>query len=104
MGECVGLKFSRYARAMRAATQQIAVPTGEWVTQMAQVIDEMLWVRDAQSGRILYTNAAFDQFWGAAASREDGDPLLGLVVESDREHLRRLRADVTESPYTTEYQ
>ncbi|HTH78747.1 MAG TPA: PAS domain S-box protein [Ramlibacter sp.] len=89
---------------MRAATKQIAAPSGEWVAQMAQVIDEMLWVRDAQSGRILYTNAAFEQFWGSDAALGQADPILELVVESDREHLRRLRADVNDSPYTTEYQ
>jgi PAS domain S-box-containing protein len=90
---------------MAAATKSIAaVLSGEWSAQMAQVIDEMLWVRDAASGRILYTNPAFEQFWGRDAARGMDDPLLDFVAEPDRDHVRRLRADVKESPYTTEYQ
>jgi len=92
-------------RLMPAAKTLAALPPGEWLAQMAQVIDEMLWVRDTATGRIVYANPAFEQFWGAGAGRgQSADTLLDFVAESDREHLKRVRAEVTTAPYTTEYQ
>jgi PAS domain S-box-containing protein len=83
----------------------LALPPGEWLAQMAQVVDEMLWVRDTASGRIVYANPAFESFWGPGAARGDGpDPLLEFVIAADRDHIRRVRADVARAPYTTEYQ
>src|SRR5947209_18692327 len=96
--------MSRYAGDMPAPKSIANAPPGEWLAQMAQVIDEMLWVRDAASGRVLYTNPAFEQFWGADTARGEGDALIEFVAESDRDHIRRLRAEVKQSPYTTEYQ
>lgn len=89
---------------MPAVKPLAAVPPGEWLAHVARVIDEMLWVRDTASGRIVYANPAFESFWGAEAVRGAGpDPLLEFVIAADREHVRRVRADVARAPYTTEY-
>lgn len=90
---------------MTAARPLATVPPEEWLARLAPVIDEMLWVRDTASGRIVYANPAFERFWGPQALRGEGpDPLLELVTAADRDHLRRVRADVAHSPYTIEYQ
>jgi PAS domain S-box-containing protein len=81
-------------------------PPGEWLGQMAHAIDEMLWVCDARSGRVLYVNPAFERFWGAglAGVGSSADALLEHVVGRDRERLRRARGTLLDAPYTEEYQ
>jgi PAS domain S-box-containing protein len=80
-----------------------AAPPAEWLAQMAEVIDEMLWVRDTATGQLIYSNAAFQRFWAAAPKTGPG-ALLEYVAAADRDHLGRLRAAVADSPYTTEYE
>ena len=90
---------------MSSPTAVATTPPGEWLAQMAQVIDEILWVCDARSGRIVFANPAFERFWGPEAARDaNGDPLLEFVVAEDRERMKRARRAVLESPYTEEYQ
>jgi PAS domain S-box-containing protein len=82
-----------------------APPPGEWLAQMAQVIDEMLWVQETGTGRILYANPAFERFWGAdVAKSRAADPLLHFVVEEDRDRVRGAREGLLHDPYTLEYQ
>jgi PAS domain S-box-containing protein len=85
-----------------SAPKSAAAPPAEWLAQMAEVIDEMLWVRDTATGRLIYSNAAFERFWGMVRP-EHGDALLDCVAVSDRDHLKKLRAAAADSPYTTEY-
>jgi PAS domain S-box-containing protein len=81
-------------------------PPGEWLAQMAQVIDEILWVRDARSGSIIYANPAFERFWGPEAARSGASDaaLLAFVADGDRERLQHARDAVLDSPYTEEYE
>jgi PAS domain S-box-containing protein len=91
---------------MSSPTVLATTPPGEWLAQMAHVIDEILWVRDANSGRIIYANPAFERFWGPEAARDDGegDALIEFVAAPDRDRLRRARAAVLDAPYSEEYQ
>jgi PAS domain S-box-containing protein len=72
---------------------------------MAQVIDEMLWVCDAQTGRIIYANPAFERFWGdGVASMGDGAAtLLARVAAGDRERVSQARAQAREAPQQFEF-
>jgi PAS domain S-box-containing protein len=79
-------------------------PPGEWLAQMAQVIDEMMWVRDARNGRIIYANPAFERFFGPDAARGTPDRLLAMVADGDRERVRQARENVHVAPYTEEYE
>src|SRR3569832_1123882 len=95
---------SRYAESMPTHKPIAAAPPGEWLGQMAQVIDELLWVRETNTGRIVYSNPAFDRFWGVdGAKSTEADPQLRFVVDSDRERVRSARANL-DDPYTLEYQ
>lgn len=78
---------------------------GEWLSQMAEAIDEMLWVCDARTGRVLYANPAFERFWGAAAPRlmQGGDALLDVIHEDDRHRIRLARSMLDSEPSTEEY-
>jgi PAS domain S-box-containing protein len=87
---------------MSAPKSAAAPPPSEWLAQMAEVIDEMLWVRDTATGRLIYCNAAFERFWGVARPL-NVDALLDWVSPADRDQLVRLRATAANSPYTTEY-
>jgi PAS domain S-box-containing protein len=82
-----------------------ALPPGEWLAQMAQVVDEMLWVRDIASGRILYANPAFELFWGEglAHDAQATQKLLGWTAAEDRERVRNLRQGAGGGPATEEY-
>jgi PAS domain S-box-containing protein len=82
-----------------------ATPPGEWLAQMAQVIEEMLWICDSASGRIIYANPAFTRFWGEEVAKDpDGARrLLEWVAAADRERIRQARQGATETPHTHEY-
>ena len=71
-----------------------AVPiAATWLAQVAEAVEEMFWVWEAATGRLLYANAAFRRFWGPAAPPGHGRGLLlEHVVPDDRERLRRARA------------
>jgi PAS domain S-box-containing protein len=87
------------------SAQSIDAPPEEWLAQLAEAVDDMLWVQDRASGRMVYANSAFVRFWGAEAARShDPEALPKFVIEADREHLRRMRAQVAQMPYATEYQ
>ncbi len=81
---------------------------GEWLVQVAQAIDEMLWVWDEASGRLLHANAAFELFWGAVGGGLGHGPqaLLDRIHTEDRERIRVARARLRAAPglpYNEEY-
>lgn len=78
---------------------------GEWMGPVADAIDEMLWVWDAASGRVLYANPAFERFWGIRASElpQGLQALLDRIHADDRDRMKRARGQVMEAAYTEEY-
>lgn len=78
-----------------------------WSTQLAQHIEEMLWVWDPGSGKITYTNPAFEHFWGfGAATLPSPEALLQTMHPDDRHRLRKRHANLgrgTLAEYTEEY-
>ncbi len=81
----------------------------EWLIQVADSIDEMLWVWEPETQRITYSNKAFERFWGfAAASQGLGGPqaLMNQVHADDRARLsqsRHLLTSAGSNGYTEEY-
>ncbi len=77
----------------------------QWLAQVADGLEEMLWVWDAGSGRVVYANPAFRRFWGVGAEGLGGgcDALLDRLPGEDRERLRRARQQVAEVAYSQEY-
>lgn len=53
----------------------------EWLVQIAEHIEEMLWVWNPATGLATYSNAAFARFWGF-----DAAPMPGLQVLLDHVH------------------
>ncbi|MEJ6021267.1 PAS domain S-box protein [Ramlibacter sp. PS4R-6] len=86
---------------MSPAAAIATIPPGEWLAQMAQAIEEMLWVRDTRTGHIVYANPAFERFWGARAA---ADTLMAYVAPADRERLQRARESLLDTPYVEDYQ
>jgi PAS domain S-box-containing protein len=78
---------------------------GDWLAQTAQAIEELLWVWDASTGRVLFANAAFERFWGhgAQALGPGREALLDRIHPEDRERIRRARQQLDHAPYGEEY-
>ncbi len=85
---------------MDAAPPTAAV--GDWLAQVAQAVDEMLWVTDA-SGRVLYANNAFERFWGADAAAAGQEALLARVHPEDHPLLRMAIKIASRAPFVEEY-
>lgn len=78
---------------------------GDWLTQVARAVEDMVWIEDAHSGRVLFTNAAFERFWGMGAQDlgPGADALAERIQPEDRERIRRARGRVAEAGYGEEY-
>ncbi len=75
-----------------------------WLAPVAEALEEMLWVRDPDSGRITFANPAFRRFWGEAAGEPpDADALLALVHPDDAERMRRAWRQPADSGWREEY-
>ena len=79
--------------------------TIDWVVQLGLAVEELMWVWDAASGRVLFANPAFERFWGVdAKSLAHGrDVMLERIHEDDRERVRRARQHVIHTGYSEEY-
>jgi PAS domain S-box-containing protein len=77
----------------------------DWLAQVAQAVDEMLWVWDAGSGRLLHANPAFRRFWGPAPLSEHDarDLLLARVAKEDAQRVGQARRALPQIGYTEEY-
>jgi PAS domain S-box-containing protein len=79
--------------ASTTAVTPASLPGEELLRQVAASIDAMLWSWDPASGRISYTNPAFEIFWGLSAEKLAGDPWQWLeqVDPTDRDRVRQLQ-------------
>jgi PAS domain S-box-containing protein len=80
----------------------------EWLVQVAESIDEMLWVWDPRTQQVTYSNAAFERFWGFGAVGLTPGPqtLMERVHADDRARLaqaRLLLTSVSSRGYTEEF-
>ncbi len=68
-------------------------------------VDEMVWFSDPTTGRVLYTNPAFERFWGRQAAHLGPAPeaLLDLVAADDVPRIRQARAGLPHQGYIEEY-
>jgi PAS domain S-box-containing protein len=80
-------------------------PHLEWIAQVAQAVDEMVWVWRVNDGHLLYANTAFEVFRnvGAQAQANGRHALLERIHPDDRERMRRARQQVESSSYSEEY-
>jgi PAS domain S-box-containing protein len=97
----------RYAQPMSfpPPPERAAGQAAQWLAQVADAVEEMLWVWDGDSGRVLFANAAFERFWDISA--KDLGPareaLIDRIHADDRQRLRRARDQVLHTAYTEEY-
>ncbi|MDB5872644.1 MAG: domain S-box protein, partial [Ramlibacter sp.] len=77
----------------------------DWLVQVGLAVEEMLWVWDTASGRVMFANQAFERFWGKGAKElgHGRDALLEQIHEDDRDRIRRARQHVLHSGYSEEY-
>ena len=73
--------------------------------QLAENIDEVFWMLDLSSNRVLYVSPAFEKIWGVSASPLYRDPnwLLQTIHPEDKdrvaEYLAKLRTECAEVSY-----
>lgn len=72
---------------------------------LGAAVDEMVWIWEAATGRVVFTNAAFERFWGRTASSLPAGPqvLVELVAQDDLERVRAARARLPAEGYVAEY-
>lgn len=77
----------------------------DWLSQLGQAVDEMLWVWDAATGRLVHANLAFQRFWGVEPIRDDDAPrlLLARIATEDAQRMERARLALPGTGYTEEY-
>jgi len=94
--------MSDLPRAADAAPAQ----AGDWLAQVATFMEEMLWICDAASGRVIFANPAFERFWGLYAKDLpfSGDLLSERIHPQDRERMLRLRREAPRPGHSEEYQ
>ena len=82
-----------------------AAQPGAWLAQIADAIEEMFWVWEAESGKVIYANPAFERYWSRDASAIGPGPkaLLDQVHPDDRERLGLARSRLLTSPCSEEY-
>ncbi|MEY4760214.1 MAG: hypothetical protein RLZZ200_70 [Pseudomonadota bacterium] len=74
--------------------------------QIVESLDEVVWLSDTTTGRILYITPHFERIWGLSRESlyQDRDAALAMVHPDDRDRLRRLIADQqANGGYDTEY-
>lgn len=96
--------------AMLSPPAALSVPAHlapDWPSQLAQHVEELLWVWDPSTGKITYTNPAFERFWGFGADSQPGpEALLQAMHPDDRYRLRKRQASLARAAipqYTYEY-
>ena len=74
-----------------------ALPGEALLRQIASNIDVMLWSWDPESGRITYTNPAFEAFWKLSADKLADKPWQWLehVDKDERERVLKLQTSIT---------
>lgn len=77
----------------------------EWLARLADAVDELLWVWEPRTGRLVYANSAFERFWGTGIAQlgHGREALLDKVHPEDRERMRRARQGLEQAGYTEEY-
>lgn len=74
--------------------------------QLAESIDEVFWMSDPTSSRILYVSPAYEQIWGRTCQSVYEQPLsfVEAIHPDDRERLQGvLDSEKTEGTFETEY-
>src|SRR5688572_11064154 len=102
------LRCRRYAQVMSTPPSPAPASTGQaadWLVQVGLAVEEMLWVWDAASGRVLFANQAFERFWGVTGKElgHGRDALIERIHGDDRERMKRARQHVLQSAYSEEY-
>lgn len=79
----------------------IALPA--WLAQVADGVEEMLWVWDAASGRLLYANPALRRFLGGEPPERGRELLTERVLPEDALRMQQLRLRLPHTGYVEEY-
>ena len=81
------------------------IQPGQALAQIAAFMEEMLWICDAASGRVVFANPAFERFWGLDAREvpATGDMLLERIHPQDRERMQQVRRDPPQPGRAEEY-
>jgi PAS domain S-box-containing protein len=88
-----------------SSVPRFAWPTAAGWAALGETVDEMVWIWDPQSGRVVYANPSFERFWacGAGDVGAGRNVLMQWVAQEDAAPLRSARAGLPQDGYTLEY-
>ena len=75
------------------------------LSQIAENIEQVVWLRDIRSGRILYVSPAFESVWGRSCESLYADPLILIesVHPEDRVQVMVARPHTDHKPFNQAY-
>lgn len=87
----------------RRASEIALQESEERFRQIAEHIQDVFWMRDPHSGRMLYVSPAFEDIWGRPLSdiQQFDDVFIDLVVPEDRPRIRLGRSQYLRGERTT---
>jgi PAS domain S-box-containing protein len=81
-----------------------AIGTPAWWARLADGLDEMLWVWDAKTGRVLHANPALLHYLGTSQPPANGrEVLLDRVAPDDAQRVAMARRQLPGEDFTGEY-
>lgn len=80
-----------------------AASAPDWLSRVADSVEEMVWVWDADSGRLLHASTALQRFLGGTPPGVGRDILLDLVLAEDMPPVQQARRQLPQAGYTEEY-
>lgn len=89
----------------RSKPLQNLVERGIDISQIAESIEQVFWVRDIQSNRILYISPAFETIWGRSCESLYANPslLIESVHPEDRVQVMAASTQNNRKPYNQAY-
>ena len=103
-GRVVGIVVVAQDITQRRESEQALRQSEERFRQLAENINEVFWISDPASRRVLYVSPAYETIWGRPGARllEDFDEWLEGIHSEDRERVRSALAGQTETGHLDE--
>jgi len=101
----LGFGVAAYELGKRRAAEIALRESEERFQQLVENIQQVFWMREAQTNQILYISLAYEAVWGRSRTSlyEDSQSFLEGVHPDDREGVRRARAQPAEQSFEIEY-
>jgi PAS domain S-box-containing protein len=104
-GEIAGLRGTAHDITERRREHELLRDSEQRFRLMTDTIQDVFWMRDASTGRMLYVSPAYETLWGRSIDSLAGDPLSALeaVHPDDRTRIEAVLPVEVGKAYEHEY-